>query len=579
MIMNKAKFNISGSYEDEGWKSLVDVAENSNDNKWKSNFGDVRSDMGFLNTKDAYRILDTELGVYYNKVFANTADSRGGFLQVSCFVPIGYRPVDICQLHTAINNVYKHIVTDNELIKGICKKEHEAIASITATINNELKSIKLEEDYKLCGRKPFTTTSSKTVYRKSAADVEDYESVIKFFEYPHQEVNIDYYSVYLIAEDAIPDPKAIAITTPFQKVYAIVNQQDVYHIVEGSSFDVPLKSYPEMEPKTYKVTADGNNTKVYKFNGTHVEFDEKNVDFTRSVSVVISYPHDLDKNEKYDEPEFEVDGIKSTEIEKNVDNGKIVLKFTAGINVKTISVKSNYFGLIDAKIDPTKTDKEEFTMNLTKRNVDFQFIHDDKSINLGEIIKINLSNKSINLRYDKKSKLYTYDQSLNNNETYSVEFAMEVDYEIQNKNITIESSIVQIPIKPKLQTFYIKLENKDNTVYLKGEAKYDPRMKKFMGLPTKQTDSPNGGKYKLIVVNPIYKLLTLIFGSISLLLLTITIYLGFCQYMDKQTITDDTSKSKEVVDTNAPIEQKEPTDTILNNETNQTSTDTIKKTK
>jgi hypothetical protein len=295
--------------------------------------------------------------------------------------------------------------------------------------------------------------------------------------------------------------------------------------------------------------------------------------------VVISYPHDLDKNEKYDEPEFNVEGIKSTEIEKSIEDGIIVLKFISDINIKTISVRSKYFDLKDAKIDPTKTSKEEFTMNLAKRNVVFQFIHNDKSINLGEIIKINLSDKPISLRYDKKSKLYAYDQSLNNNETYSVEFAKEMDYEIQNTNITIESSIVQIHVKPKLQTFYIKLENKDTTVYLKGEAKYDPQMKKFMGLPTKQTDSPNGGKYKLIVVNPIYKLLTLIFGSISLLLLISTIYLGFCQYMDKQTITDDTSKSKEVVDTNAPIEQKEPADTTLNKETNQTSTDTIKKTK
>ena len=569
--MNKVKFNISGSYEDEGWKSLVDVAENSNDNKWISNFGDVRSDMGFLNTKDAYRILDTELGVYYNKVFANTADSRGGFLQVSCFVPVGYRPMDVSQLYIAINNVYKYIIANNELIKGICKKEHDAIESITATINNELKNIKLQEDYKLCGRKPFTTTSSKTVYRKSAADVEDCESVLKFFEYPHQDVNIEYYSVYLIAKDATPDPKAIAITTPLQKVYTIVNKEDVYHIVEGSSFDVPLKSYPEMEPKTFKVTADGNNTKVYKFNDTNIEFDETNVDFTRSVSVVISYPHDLEKNEKFDEPEFDVDGIKSAEIDKSVENGKIVLKFTAGIDVKTISVKSKYFDLIDAKIDPTKTNKKEFTMNLAKRYVAFQFTHNEKPINLG-IIKIKLNDKYATLEYDKKGEFYRYDQILSNNETYSLEFAKEgMDYEIQDKNITVDSSIVRIPVKPKLQTFYIKLEEKDDIVYLKGEAKYDPKKKNFMGLPVEQTDSSNGGKYKIKVVNPIYKLMTFILGFISLLLLAITIYLGFCQYMDKQIKAVDSNNTKNVEVVNTQTEQ---TDSITN-ETMQNSTDTI----
>ena len=148
-----------------------------------------------------------------------------------------------------------------------------------------------------------------------------------------------------------------------------------------------------------------------------------------------------------------------------------------------------------------------------------------------------------------------------------------MDYEILNKNITIDSSIVRIPVKPKLQTFYIKLEDKDETVYLKGEAKYDPQKKNFMGLPVKQTDSPNGGKYKIKVVNPIYKLMTFILGFISLLLLASTIYLGYCQYMDKQATTVVTDKATNVNDAKTQKEQT-PTDTIKENKTEKDSTDT-----
>ena len=103
--MEKLRINISGSIGDEGWKSsVIQIAEEATD-KLKSKCGDVRGAMGFLGTLEAYRVIDAEQGVYYNKIFANTADTRGGFIQVSCFVPTGYRPKDVEKIYSVLNNV------------------------------------------------------------------------------------------------------------------------------------------------------------------------------------------------------------------------------------------------------------------------------------------------------------------------------------------------------------------------------------------------------------------------------------------------------------------------------------------
>ena len=66
--MKDVRLNISGSYEDAGWQSQLFCINDQKDG-WVNKFGDVRGEMGYLNTQDAYRVIDAEQGTYYSVIF------------------------------------------------------------------------------------------------------------------------------------------------------------------------------------------------------------------------------------------------------------------------------------------------------------------------------------------------------------------------------------------------------------------------------------------------------------------------------------------------------------------------------
>ena len=157
--MKDVRLNISGSYEDAGWQSQLFCINDQKDG-WVNKFGDVRGEMGYLNTQDAYRVIDAEQGTYYSVIFKNSACTREGFLQVSLFIPAGKRANEkqIAIFLQVLKEIYKLICDDVELIKALFDgpnapaEGQKKLVVLKEKAQSYVDGLETAPDYKIEGR-------------------------------------------------------------------------------------------------------------------------------------------------------------------------------------------------------------------------------------------------------------------------------------------------------------------------------------------------------------------------------------------------------------------------------------------
>lgn len=535
--MTDIRLNISGSYEDAGWVSSL-YSVNDQKDGWLGKFGDVRADMGYLNVRKALRVIDSEKGTYFSMILPNPACTRDGFMQVSLFVPAGRRAEDVNAIYLALKEMSSLVVSDVEVIKAMFENNSDKCQDIEQKLKTKVETLKTIADYDLKGRKPFGSSKSKTVYRRYS----DEKLILNYFSTPHQDVNVEYNSVYLVDNTAKPKEDAEEITTPLQKVYEIKNGADIYHIVEGNSFDVPLTSQPQMLPKTLKVTADGKSTELYKVNGDRIDVNEGKVDFTRPFRLVVLNPTNILKGESMAQPKVRVEGLKDSDIKISKSEEGFVCEFTATLKTKSATISEAYIGEYTVKIDPSIEGNKSVSTKLKYRDVEFFFLYNDKPVELNSSDTVSIDNKKIQPgdgkfvaeRLDISSK---HSISLNSKD-YELEGSGDFQASSLKFNIKLINSSTHI---------YINLGTKDEPVYLCGESdSINVKDKKLNGFPIIRKNTKKGD-CKIAVVQPIWKTIAIIAGVVAFLFFLSTLFLGYTTYKG-QGIINENNVILEVVD-------------------------------
>jgi hypothetical protein len=594
--MSKVRLNISASYEDAGWNtSIVSIADNQINDGWQKKFGDVRGDMNSLNISSAYRIMESAIGTYYSQIIPNRVCTREGKIQITIFIQSGFRVSDEKILLHSLNDITKIFdETQDEELKKFFEKDIDAVEHFKKTADAFLNKIQVETDYELKGRKLFDTQNSKIAYRQFS----DASSIAKFFKNPHQDVNSEYKSVYLIDKTACPDDSTINLGDSLQKLYTIINGKDRYYILEGDEFEVPLTSQPQMLPKVLKVIADGKSQNEYSVNGSDIIIDEKKVDFYRDVQIQFNYPENIDNDEKED-IKLKIDGLKSDELTVETIDGQKQYKFCAHKKLYNVSIDSKYFALENSRqqIDPQKKDSYNLSLKQIRRIVKIHFLADEKITNLGEDAIVSCvarseSNSKTNATYSAE------------NNCWSVELKTDVNYELKlekttyelssEKYITTQKRKYEISVKNIKTPVYIKLD--DNLRIEDETEKINQNDKKYGKFPIEDSDylghnRHRGGMKKIIVVPPIWKKLAIFFMVLSMILLASTLYLAYINISEVnktlQTKSTTPLDSAEVVNDSAmtdssaaakdSIQQKDSLNQKTTDDSDKNSLDSIAK--
>ena len=104
--------------------------------------------------------------------------------------------------------------------------------------------------------------------------------------------------------------------------------------------------------------------------------DEGKITFTRPFRLVLKYPSNFEKGEKYEEPKVSIKGVNPSNVIKKSTEEGFVYEFTATPQNREVSIQSNYFSLSDNSIDPTKEGNKTLQMNFVNRHVSFVFIYE-----------------------------------------------------------------------------------------------------------------------------------------------------------------------------------------------------------
>ena len=542
--MKDVRLNISGSYEDAGWQSQLFCINDQKDG-WVNKFGDVRGEMGYLNTQDAYRVIDAEQGTYYSVIFKNSACTREGFLQVSLFIPAGKRANEkqIAIFLQVLKEIYKLICDDVELIKALFDgpnapaEGQKKLVVLKEKAQSYVDGLETAPDYKIEGRKPFGTPKSKTVYRK----YEDEKFILEYFKNPHQDVNVDYKSVYLIKKSASPKEEAIEITEPLHRVFEIKNGKEVYFILEGNSFEIPLTSQPQMEPKKWLIEANGKDTGVYKFVDNCIIVNESNIHFTRDFCLTVQKPDDCSPDERF--PEFTIKVENLTELPtKKKENDVYQYCFKAHLKTKKVTLEGSHIETTVINIDPSVQGTETVKLTLAKRDIEFDFIYNGKSIKLpaGTTVKVD------NTRVHPIDGKYSIPK-LSIAEKHIIDVNSD-SYELSGKGeFRANQHIVRIELKNKATQIYINLGSRKSPLYLQGETdNINEKDKKIFGYVIKREDiNPEMGDCKILVTQTIWKTMAIILGIFAFVFFLASLFLGYQLIKEKEIERESTTLSEE----------------------------------
>lgn len=374
--MNKLRLNISGSFEDAGWSTSFAsyMVENINDS-WTSKFGDARSDLNGLGVDDndvVYRLMDTDLGLYYSLLRKNPVCSRGGFIQISIFAPKGKMPAKILDMLTTFKTISHFFDVDANRSKAFFSGDPESKDAFLKMAKAEMNKLADIDEPDIKGRPQIHLQNSKLAFRRFSSDKELQE----LFETPHQNFTSEYKSVYLVPEKFNVGGNAIELKNPIQKLYTIVNGKDLYYVMEGNQFDVPLKSNPDMNPKTLSVVADGKSGKCYSVNGLKINVEEGNVDFFRQVTIRVIFPSDLNPDSYPEKLDYSISGgnpkaICNYEKEKK----SIVYSFEAHRDNNSFDIKDDDF-IGHLNINPFKENEYKLNLSYKRRLVKVSFVID-----------------------------------------------------------------------------------------------------------------------------------------------------------------------------------------------------------
>lgn len=533
--MKDVRLNISGSYEDAGWQSQL-LCINDQKDGWVNKFGDVRSDMGYLNTHEAYRVIDAEQGTYYSVIFKNSACTREGFLQVSLFIPAGKRANEkqIESFLQVLKDVYKLICDDVELIKALFDgpnapaEGQKKVDHLKEKAQSLVDGLETTSDYKIEGREPFGTPKSKTAYCKY--DGEDF--ILEYFKNPHQDANVEYKSVYLIKKSASPKEEAIDITKRLQRVYKIKNNKNVYYILEGKSFEVPLKSQPQMEPETWTIVADGKNTDVYKFNGDCIDFDEAKIDFHREFRLTVQKPSDLSPDEGFPNLTVKV-GNQEIQPTEKMDNEQKYC-FTAHLNTKKINLEGPHIKPTIIEFDPSEQGEKTVTLDLSKRDVEFDFIYK------GESIKLPARTVKVDDKWLVPIEGRYYIQNLSIEDEHHITI-IPGSYVLSGTGyFYADQHVVKVELKNKATPIYIDLGSSKSHLYLDGETdNINEKDKKIFGYVIKRKEDG----CQILVTKTIWKTMAIILGVLAFIFFLASLFLGYQLIKEKEIDRTSTTQS------------------------------------
>lgn len=282
--------NISACYEDFGW--VGSYVSTSNPTEWVKKISDVRTSMGDnnLHTEEAYSVQVNECGTFYNKIIPNKADSRGGFIQGTVVVPVGHRVEDARQVLEVLNKTLSTLPSEREGLKDFFSKSETQIQKVKQLMSTLPATVKLVADYTFANACASEgAQSSKVAYHF----YKDERELTEWFQLPHQDEHESFKTIFYIDSSVQPGTSTVKMERlrP-QQVYTVKNGSKIYYIKEDTSFDVPLECHMDMEPKTYKVTADGKNSPngVYTTEKNVIYLDEGKVNFHRTITLSVLFP-------------------------------------------------------------------------------------------------------------------------------------------------------------------------------------------------------------------------------------------------------------------------------------------------
>lgn len=545
--------NLSACYEDVGWEGSYVSTGIASD--WIKKISDVRNPMSDnnLHAEEAYSISVNECGTFYNKIVPNKADSRGGFIQVSVIVPAGYRALHADQVLFTISQVFAALPKELSDQEAFFEKNQEQLIAFKDKIAHLPSGVALEKDYVFADASSEISQSAKAAYHF----INDEKELEEWFQYPHQDEHEGYKTVYFISKEVEPGTSAVALaSTKPQIVYTINNQGEIFYIKEGTSFDLPLRSHMDMEPKVYTVKADGQNDKngVYVVENSTIYVYEGKVGFHRQVILQVQCPVSEKKADHITRPTLTlcVNNKAIKTLEPTLANeGSYPQVFTYSFDYELENEGRYTFEL--EKNSSLKFDNSNLNINnITGQwNASFEFKtrlmriylrYKDKNISTNDIkcpkieVKDCFTNNQLKV-HESSSDYWEYKCEAGKNYTVNLNCKgtpYQPIKEVPEFSISQEEPVVNIDLKNKPKPIYVRLVDKDadEVTLLTTTTDLDAEAKKYYGysvekkLDRKLHNETYDEAYRLKIVPAKYKSLFIIASIFAILFITSTIALG-----------------------------------------------------
>lgn len=580
--------NISACYEDVGWEgSYVSTAIQSD---WIKKISDVRNPMSDnnLHAEEAFSLSVNECGTFYSKIVPNKADSRGGFIQVTVIVPVGYRVQNPDKVISTLNQVLAAMPKEVSDQDAFFEKNPEQINSVKDNIAHLPANVQLVEDYKFAVPSVEVTPSSKAAFHIYNNE----EELTAWFKYPHQDEHEAYKTVYFIAPNVETGSSAIALSrTKPQIVYQVNNGGKTYYLKEGTCFDLPLETHMDMEPKVYNIKADGKNDPkgVYELENETIYMYEGRVDFHREVILQVLCPVSETKVDNLPDPSLTlILNEKTTPIElvqrtavgefPRLFEGKFDYELKKDKLYNFELDKNSYFTFEPQDRKVIDSGKWQLSLRFKKRDMRVEMVYNDKTVETNSTsapqVEITDAETGSKLKYVEKNTKQTIFTCLANKQ-YSVNLKCQgTPYKMAQQevsfNIDQDDPIVRVQLKNQPKALYIRLkqEEDDEVTLITTTNSLDADAKTYCGYKiTKKNNRKLHGEeyneaYKIDVVPAKFKTLFIVMSILTGVFLAATIALGVLFFFDNKkevVVTEQTEAAKE--EKGAPKQEVDEADT------------------
>lgn len=593
--------NISACYEDVGWEgSYVSTATQSD---WIKKISDVRNPMSDnnLHAEEAFSLSVNECGTFYSKIVPNKADSRGGFIQVTVIVPVGYRVQYPDQVIFTLNQVLAVMPKEVADQEAFFEKSPEQINAVKDNIAHLPAKVELVKDYVFAVSSPEVTPSSKAAYHVYNNE----EELIAWFKYPHQDEHEAYKTVYFIAPTVEPGSSAIALSRSNpQIVYRVDNGGEIYYLKEGTSFDLPLRTHMDMEPKVYNIKADGKNDPngVYVLENGTIYMYEGKVNFHREVILLVQCPVSETKVDNLPNPSLTLilNGNKrQLELVQRTAEGAFPRLFEAKFDYELKNDglynfgldKNSYFTFEPQDLKVIDSGKWQLSLRFKKRDMRVEMVYNDKIVETNSTsapqIEITDAETGAKLKYVEENTKQTIFNCLANKQ-YSIALKCQgtpykMAQQVVGFNIEQDEPIVRVQLKNQPKALYIRLkqEENDEVTFITTTNSLDADAKTYCGYKiTKKNNRKLHGEeyneaYRLDVVPAKFKTLFIVMSILAGVFLAASIALVVLFFLNNKkevvaaeqteaaTVVKDTPKQEVVAtDTTALPQDSIPNDTI-----------------